>query len=100
MKFRVKSALQLRSGFQDVRQSCRQPSGNHYCNFSKSSSSFIAQPLRMLFHSCYSTKPWAFKSKPEMAVLGFVNFRVYLKEVNISVEPEFGNPSFETPEKK
>ena len=33
-----------------------------------------------------------------MAVLGFVKFRVCLKEVNISFEPEFGNPRFETPE--
>ena len=35
-----------------------------------------------------------------MAVFGFVNFRVCLKEVNISFEPEFGNASFETPEKQ
>ena len=34
-----------------------------------------------------------------MAVLGFVKFRVCLKEVNISFEPEFGNPRFETPQK-
>ena len=34
-----------------------------------------------------------------MAVFGFVKFRVCLKEVNISFEPEFGNPRFETPQK-
>jgi len=33
-----------------------------------------------------------------MAVFGFVKFRVCLKKVNISFEPEFGNPRFETPE--
>ena len=34
-----------------------------------------------------------------MAVFGFVKFRVcFKKEVNISFEPEFGNPRFETPE--
>ena len=32
-----------------------------------------------------------------MAVIGFVKFQVCLKEVNISFEPEFGNPRFETP---
>ena len=31
-----------------------------------------------------------------MAFFGFVKFRVFLKEVNMSFEPEFGNPSFET----
>ena len=39
-----------------------------------------------------------YKSKPEMAVFGFVKFRVCLKEVNISFEPESGNPRFETQE--
>ena len=34
-----------------------------------------------------------------MAVFGYLKFQVCLKEVNISFEPEFGNPSFETPEK-
>ena len=34
-----------------------------------------------------------------MAVFGFVKFQVCLKEVNISLEPEFGNPRFETPKK-
>ena len=33
-----------------------------------------------------------------MAVFGFVKFRVCLKDVNISFEPEFGNPRFETSE--
>ena len=33
-----------------------------------------------------------------MSVFGFVKFRVCLKEVNISFEPESGNPRFETPE--
>ena len=35
-----------------------------------------------------------------MADFGFVKFRVCLKDVNISFEPEFGNPSLETPEKQ
>ena len=34
-----------------------------------------------------------------MAVFGFVKFQVCLKSVNISFEPEFGNPRFETPKK-
>ena len=34
-----------------------------------------------------------------MAVFGFVKFWVCLKEVNISFEPEFGNPRFKTPQK-
>ena len=34
-----------------------------------------------------------------MAVFGFLKFHVCLKEVNISFEPKYGNPSFETPEK-
>ena len=33
-----------------------------------------------------------------MAVFGFVKFRVCLKKVNISFEPELGNPRIETPE--
>ena len=32
----------------------------------------------------------------EMPVFGFVKFWVCLKKVNISFEPEFGNPRFET----
>ena len=32
-----------------------------------------------------------------MAVFGFVKFWVCLKRVNISFEPEFGNPRFEAP---
>jgi len=35
-----------------------------------------------------------------MAFFGFVKFRVCLKKVNISFEPEFGKPRFETPEKR
>ena len=35
-----------------------------------------------------------------MAVFGFGKFWVRLKEVNITFEPEFGNPSFETPERQ
>ena len=34
-----------------------------------------------------------------MAVFGFVKFEVCLKSVNISFEPEFGNPSLK-PQKK
>ena len=34
-----------------------------------------------------------------MAVFGFVKFQVCLKSVNISFEPEFRNPRFETPKK-
>ena len=34
-----------------------------------------------------------------MAVFGFVKFQLCLKEVNISFEPEFGKPRFETPGK-
>ena len=34
-----------------------------------------------------------------MAVFGFVKFQFCLKSVNISFEPEFGNPRFETPKK-
>ena len=34
-----------------------------------------------------------------MAVFRFVKFQVCLKSVNISFEPEFGNPRFETPTK-
>ena len=34
-----------------------------------------------------------------MAVFRFVKFQVCLKSVNISFEPEFGNPRFETPQK-
>ena len=34
-----------------------------------------------------------------MAVFGFLKFQVCLKEVNISFEPEFENPRFETPRK-
>ena len=41
-----------------------------------------------------SPQYWAFYSKPEMAIFGFVKFQVWLKSVNISFEPEFGNPRF------
>ena len=34
-----------------------------------------------------------------MAVFGYVKFQVCLKNVNISFEPDFGNPRFETPQK-
>ena len=34
-----------------------------------------------------------------MAVFGFVKFQVCSKSVNISFEPEFGNPRFETQKK-
>ena len=34
-----------------------------------------------------------------MAVFRYVKFQVCLKSVNISFEPEFGNPRFETPKK-
>ena len=34
-----------------------------------------------------------------MVVFGYVKFQVCLKEVNISLVPEFGNPRFETPKK-
>ena len=34
-----------------------------------------------------------------MAVFGYVKFQVCLKSVNISFEPDFGNPRFETPKK-
>ena len=35
-----------------------------------------------------------------MAVFWFAKFQVCLKGVNISFEPEFGNPRFETPQKR
>ena len=34
-----------------------------------------------------------------MALFGYVKFQVCLKSVNISFEPDFGNPRFETPQK-
>jgi len=34
-----------------------------------------------------------------MEVFGFVKFQVCIKSVNISFEPEFGNPKLETPKK-
>ena len=40
-----------------------------------------------------------FKVNQKWQFWGFVKFQVCLKELNISFEPEFGNPSFETLEK-
>ena len=65
-------------------------------SYQSPSNKVLCWTLVIKYNLIFWTGLWAFQSRLEMAVFGFVKFQVCLKSSNISFEPEFGNPRIET----